>query len=115
MPIYISTQQKSRLFGGFGIHLRKIRERREKMPKTAMSAQTMVAPTGVEKSIEMMMPAKAQKTEMQAEQIITERKLRKSLMAERAGKIIRAEIRSEPTRFMARTMMRAVMTAMVRL
>ena len=52
---------------------------------------------------------------MIAELTITEKKLLKILIAERAGKIIRAEIRSAPTRFIAITITIAVITASARL
>ena len=54
-------------------------------------------------------------TEIHAEQIVTERKLLNTRIAESAGKITSAEISSEPTRFMAMTMMTAMITAMIRL
>lgn len=50
-----------------------------------------------------------------AEHIVTLLKLLNSRMADSAGKITSAEIRSEPTRFMARTMMTAIMIAISRL
>jgi thioredoxin reductase len=49
------------------------------------------------------------------EQMVTDKKLRKSRMEARAGKITRAEIRRDPTRFMAKTMMTAIITAISRL
>ena len=48
-------------------------------------------------------------------QQITPRKLRNSRIAESAGKTISADVSSEPTRFMASTMMTAVTTAISRL
>lgn len=78
------------------------------------SAMTMVAPTGVEASIEISSPTTAQTTEITAAQKITPRKLRNSRMADSAGKTISAEVSREPTRFMARTMMTAVTTAISR-
>ena len=67
----------------------------------AMSTATIVEPTGVEHTIEIKIPEAAQKTERQAEQIVTDLKLLNTLIAESAGKITRAEISSEPTRFIA--------------
>ena len=75
----------------------------------------MVDPTGVPARIEIRSPASAQTTESTAEQTVTEKKLRKIRMADSAGKMTRAEISSDPTRFMARTMMTAIMTAIIRL
>ena len=65
--------------------------------------------------MEMRMPRKAQVTLMTAEKTVTDRKERKIRMADRAGKIISAEISSEPTRFMASTIIIAVITAIRRL
>ena len=80
-----------------------------------MSTATIVAPTGVFIRMEMMMPSDAQKTERHAEQMVTDLKLLKIRIAERAGKITSAEINSEPTRFMASTMMSAIMMAIIKL
>ena len=60
---------------------------------------TMVDPTGVPARIAMTIPVKEHTTERTAEQMVTCRKLRNIRIAERAGKMTRAEIRSEPTRF----------------
>ena len=75
----------------------------------------MVGPTGVENKIAATMPITAQTTEITAEQRTTARNERNTLMAQRAGKIMRAEIKSEPTRFIAMTIMIAVTMAMSRL
>ena len=61
------------------------------------------------------MPSTAHITDRIAEKIVTERKFLKIRMAESAGKITRAEISSEPTRFMAKTMMTAMITAINKL
>ena len=53
--------------------------------------------------------------EMTAEQITAFLKLLKSRIAESAGKMMSAEIKREPTRFIARTIMIAVITAIIRL
>ena len=63
----------------------------------------------------MNIPVTAQITAITDELIITERKLLKILIAERAGKIISAEMRSAPTRFIARTIITAIITAIKRL
>ena len=60
--------------------------------------------------MDIMIPLEAETTETAAEQMMTCRRI-----ADSAGKMINAEVRSAPTRFMARTMMTAVMTAMNRL
>ena len=80
-----------------------------------MSTATIVLPTGVSARMEITMPEKAQATERTAEQIVTARKLLNSRIADSAGKITSAEISSEPTRFIASTMMTAMMTAISRL
>ena len=87
----------------------------ENVRNTAMSAHTIVDPTGVEHRMERMIPTAAQVTDMIAEQRMTALKLRNSRMAESAGKMISAEISKEPTKFIARTMIIAVMTAISRL
>ena len=79
------------------------------------STTTIVDPTGVPARIDTMIPISAQQTERTAEQIVTDRKLRKSRIADSAGKITNAEIRSDPTRFMASTMITAMTTAISRL
>lgn len=83
--------------------------------KTAMFADTIVAPTGVPHSSDTIKPVPAQNTDIKAEQIITLLKLLKSLIAVIDGKIISADISSEPTRLMASTIIIAVMTAIIRL
>lgn len=75
----------------------------------------MVEPTGVSKRIDERMPNIAQKTDITAEKRMTDLKVLKSRMDERAGKMIRAEIKREPTRFMARTITMAIITAIKRL
>ena len=75
----------------------------------------MVEPTGVSKRIDERMPNIAQKTDITAEKRMTDLKCLKSRMDESAGKMIRAEIKREPTRFMARTITMAIITAIKRL
>ena len=57
----------------------------------------MVEPTGVDANIEISIPITAQTTDKDAEKITTPLKFFISLIAESAGKIISADIRSEPT------------------
>ena len=87
----------------------------EKTAKTMISATTIVAPTGVSKRIERIIPAREQMIAVEAAQIVTLLKLLKILIAERAGKMISAEIRSAPTRFIAITITTAVIIASARL
>ena len=54
----------------------------------------MVEPTGVENKIERIIPTAAQITEINAEHRMTPRKLLNTRIADRAGKIINAEISS---------------------
>ena len=75
----------------------------------------MVEPTGVSKRIDERMPNIAQNTDTTAEKRMTDLTFLKSFMDERAGKMIRAEIKREPTRFMARTITMAIITAIKRL
>ena len=75
----------------------------------------MVEPTGVPSRIARRSPIDAQKSDIITEQTITLLKLLNTLIAESAGNIISADIRSEPTKFMANTMMTAITTAISRL
>lgn len=84
-------------------------------PKTIASAATMVDPTGVPASMDIIIPESAHITDKTAEHIVTLLKLLKSFIADSAGKITSADMSSEPTRFMASTIITAVITAMIRL
>ena len=75
----------------------------------------MVDPTGVENKIEIIIPISAQLTEITAEQMITLLKFKNILIADNAGKIIKAEIKSDPTRFIPRTIIIAITMAIKRL
>ena len=83
--------------------------------KTKISTATIVAPTGVDRRIETRIPSDALVTEIIPLQIITDLKFLKILMAERAGKTTSAEIKREPTRFIASTIIIDVITAITRL
>ena len=76
-----------------------------------MLTMAIVGPTGVEASMQMIVPTRAQEQEMEAEQIITLLKLLNIRIAERAGKVIKAEMRSAPTIFMAITIITPVTEA----
>lgn len=80
-----------------------------------MSAKTIVGPTGVPAIIDAKMPTAVQETDKIAEHIVTDLNDLKMRMALNAGKIIKAEISNEPTRFIAKTMMTAVTTAINKL
>ena len=83
--------------------------------KANRSAATIVEPTGVPAGTEMSKPVSAQVTLTMTEQIVTDLKLLNTRIAESAGKITSAEMRSEPTRFIASTMITAMMIAITRL
>ena len=80
-----------------------------------ISIATIVEPTGVSVRIDMIIPNIAQKTDSIAEQIVTLKNVLKIRIADKAGKMINAEINKEPTKFIARTMITAMMTAITRL
>ena len=80
-----------------------------------ISVATIVDPTGVPISMERMIPKNAQNTESIAEKTVTLLNVLNILMDESAGKITSAEMRSDPTRFIASTMMTAMITAIRRL
>ena len=84
------------------------------MMNAAMSVTTIVDPTGVPSRSESTIPSSAHTTEMTAEQIVTERKLLKIRIAESAGKMTSADTRSDPTRFIASTIITAITVAMRR-
>ena len=87
----------------------------KQMKKAIISQTTMVGPTGVLNIIAAKMPVIAQITDIIVERITTRLNVRQTLIDESAGKITSAEIRSEPTRFIARTIITAVTTAIRRL
>ena len=76
---------------------------------------TTVAPTGVENSMDRLMPITDAATAMTAEAMMTFLKLENRRMAVNDGKTIRADVRRAPTRFMANTIIIAVITAISRL
>ena len=86
-----------------------------KMRNAAISTTTIVAPTGVLNKIDAIIPKNAQTTEIQAEQSVTDLKLLNTRIADNAGKITSAEIRSDPTSVMATTITTAIITAIIRL
>ena len=87
----------------------------EQTANARTSAATIVGPTGVENAMDASMPPAAQTTEMTAATTVTPLKLRHTLIADSAGKIISADIRSEPTRFIASTIITAMTVATRRL
>lgn len=73
---------------------------------------TMLAPAGVERAKEALIPTIKQTTERIVAQRITLKKLRKMRIADSAGKTIRLEIIMAPIRRIPMTIVRAVRTAM---
>ena len=61
------------------------------------------------------MPSSVHITDSTAEHIVTDLKLLNTRIAESAGKMTSAEISSEPTRFIASTIITAITTASIRL
>ena len=85
------------------------------MKNETMSTATIVEPTGVPNAMEIKSPKTAHTTDNTAEHIVTDLKVLNTRIADRAGKMISAEINSEPTRFIASTMITAMMTARIKL
>jgi hypothetical protein len=83
--------------------------------KASISHTTIVGPTGVENIIADRIPTIAHTTEITVDVITTRLNVRHTFIDESAGKMTSAEIRSEPTRFIARTIIIAVTTAIKRL
>ena len=83
--------------------------------KPRISIATIVEPTGVPSRIEIIIPNAAQNTEKHAEQIITLLKLLNTRIADNAGNITSADIKSDPTRFIASTMTSAIVIAIIKL
>ena len=81
--------------------------------KPKMSAATIVGPTGVPARTDTKRPSTAPKTENMQAKIVTFLKLFRNCIAEVAGKIIKAEIKREPTRFIASTMITATNVAIM--
>ncbi len=75
----------------------------------------MVDPTGVPARMEITMPKKAQHTDKTAAHTVTDKKCLNNCMAHRAGKITKAEISKDPTKFMASTMITATIMAIKKL
>jgi hypothetical protein len=71
----------------------------------------MVAPGGNEHTTDIPIPLTAQITAIIEEKNTTLLKLLNNLIADKAGKTTRADIKSEPTNFIPSTMTTAVSTA----
>lgn len=80
-----------------------------------MLTETMVAPVGVSARIETISPKTAQITDKIEEKITTARKFLNIRIAESAGNIISAVIKSEPTNRMESTITKAVTVAINKL
>lgn len=80
-----------------------------------MLQTTMVGPTGVENIIAENIPPTAQSDDITVERITTRLKVLQTRIDASVGKITSADINSEPTRFIAKTIITAVTTAISRL
>lgn len=76
-----------------------------------MFAAIMVEPTGVPNKIDKIKPKNAHTTDIIAELIVTPLKLLNTLIEDNAGKIMRADTSSEPTKFIATTITTAIIVA----
>lgn len=79
--------------------------------KPKISIPTIVEPTGVPARIDTTIPIAADKTEKIDENITTLLNFLNNFIADKAGKIISADVRSEPTKFIARTIIMAMTIA----
>ena len=70
---------------------------------------------GVLASIDINIPKDEQSIAKKAAQIVTPLKLLKMHIADKDGKITKADINKEPTRFIAKTMIIAITIANIRL
>ena len=83
--------------------------------KTTISTATIVGPIGVLKAKDSTIPVAVQLTETIAELIVTDLNDLKIRILLNAGKMMRADINNEPTKFIAITMIMAVTTAINKL
>lgn len=82
-------------------------------PKHTISTTTIVEPTGVPETIATNKPIIAARTDIIHAKNVTFRKLLKIIIEETAGNIMRADIKSVPTRFIARTITVAITAARI--
>lgn len=75
----------------------------------------MVEPTGVEKAIDNIIPDKAANTDIILDNITTILKLFTNLIVESAGNITKADINKEPTKFIPKTIIIAIIIAISKL
>ena len=87
----------------------------QQIKKATLSAATIVEPTGVPARIDKSIPLIAQHTDNTTEHTVTLKNVLKIRIADSAGKMTSAEISNEPTRFIASTMISAVITAISKL
>ena len=76
--------------------------------KATISTATIVQPTGVAVIIEIAIPVIEHIPDNIAEHIVTNLNVLNILIADKAGKIIRAEISNEPTKVIAKTITTAI-------
>ena len=87
----------------------------QQIKKATISAATIIEPTGVPARIDKSIPLIAQHTDNTTEHTVTLKNVLKIRIADSAGKMTSAEISNEPTRFIASTMISAVITAISKL
>ena len=87
----------------------------QQIKKATISAATIVEPTGVPARIDKSIPLIAQHTDNTTEHTVTLKNVLKIRIADSAGKMTSAEISNEPTRFIASTIISAVITAISKL
>ena len=75
----------------------------------------MDGPTGVLKAMDDSIPTDVQNNETITAQIVTDLNVLKIRIALRAGKIIKADINNDPTKLMAKTIMTAIIMAIIKL
>lgn len=80
-----------------------------------MSVATIVEPTGVPAKMDSKIPITAQITDNTTEQTVTPKNVLYTRIADNAGNITSAEISKDPTKFMASTMITAVIIAINKL
>ena len=85
----------------------KILDKIKQIINPTISTATIVAPVGVAKSRDKISPSAEQTTAKIAEKMVTDLKLLKIRIADNAGKTTSAEIKSEPTKFIAITIITA--------
>ena len=82
---------------------------------TIISINTIVLPTGVPATTAMVSPINEHTTEYIAELIVTDLNVLNTRMLDKAGNMIKADISSEPTKFIDNTIIMAIITDIIKL